>query len=261
MGDGLASFFGAFCETELKTCFTTFLKTFFAAHVACGLEHVLVVMPFEAVVLVTFALEGVHFEEVEALLGLSQSRHFRVGADEAHLEVAHPLVEVGGGLLGLVELADAQDVVLGEDVVHGLHPEPLGEVAVAEDEEVAGVDAFELALPVVEVVVAHAEVEVEDVDGEDFLDVLVVLAGGDVLGDGLGGGVEDTFEEVEVIGLLDLDEDDLAEAVLGLDIDAVELVLFVLLVALAFEEFGDGDVLAEDGGDEPLEDGEVGLVA
>ena len=122
-------------------------------------------------------------------------------------------------------------------------------------------DAFELALPVVEVVVAHAEVEVEDVDGEDLLDVLVVLAGGDVLGDGLGGGVEDTFEEVEVIGLLDLDEDDLAEAVLGLDVDAVELVLFVLLVALAFEEFGDGDVLAEDGGDEPLEDGEVGLVA
>jgi hypothetical protein len=104
---------------------------------------------------------------------------------------------------------------------------------------------------VVEVVVAEAEVEVEDVDGEDLLDVLVVVADGDVLSDGLGGAVEDSFEEVEVVGLLDLDEDDVAEAVLGLDIDAVELVVFVALVALAFEEFGDGDVFVEDSGDEP----------
>ena len=79
------------------------------------------------------------------------------------------------------------------------------------------------------------------------------MADGDVLGDGLGGAVEDAFEEVEVVGLLDLDDDDVAEAVLGFDVDAVELVVFVALVALAFEEFGDDDVFVEDGGDESLD--------
>ena len=121
--------------------------------------------------------------------------------------------------------------------------------------------AEELALSVVEVVLAIAEVVVEDVYGEDLLDVLVVLSDFDVLCDGLGGAVNDALEEVEVFGELDLDDDDLAEAVEGFDIDAVGFVVFVLSVALAFEELCDLDGFTDDGGDEAFEDFEVGFVA
>lgn len=224
-------------------------------------EHVLVVVAVEAVVFVAFAFLVCHVEDVQSFHGLFQSWDLGVRVDISDFEVPKPLFPWRGGHFGLVVLVDAKHVVFREDVVHGLHSQPFWEVAVSEDETVASVDSYELALTVVEVVVADAEVEIEDVDGEDLLDVLVVKARGNMLGDGLGGAVEDAFEEVEVVGLLYFDEDDLAEGVLGLDIDAVELVVLVAFVALAFEYFGDGDVLVEDGGDESLQDGEVGLVA
>ena len=108
-------------------------------------------------------------------------------------------------------------------------------------------DPGEFALAVIEVVVADAEVEIEDVDGEDLLDVLVIVPDGDVFCDGLGSAVKDALEEVEVVGLLYLDEYDLTEAVLGLDVDAVELVVFEALVAFALEEFCNGDLFSEYG--------------
>ncbi len=58
-----------------------------------------------------------------------------------------------------------------------------------------------------------------------------------MLRDRLGHAVEDALEVVVLLGLLYLHEDDVAVAVLGLDVDAVVLVLPVLLVALALKDF------------------------
>ena len=113
----------------------------------------------------------------------------------------------------------------------------------------------------VEVVLAVAEVVVKDVDGEDLFDVLVVLSNPDMFGDGLGGAIEDTLEEVEVFGELDLDDDNLAEAVEGFDVHVIGFVVFVLSVALAFKELCDVYGFSDDGGDKAFEDVEVCFVA
>ena len=82
-----------------------------------------------------------------------------------------------------------------------------------------------------------------------------------MLDDGLGGTEEDALQELGLGGLLDLDEEDLAPVVGGLDIDAVGLGVALLSVALALEEFDDVDLFIQKGGEEAFEDSERGLVA
>ena len=82
-----------------------------------------------------------------------------------------------------------------------------------------------------------------------------------MLGDGLAGAVEDALQVIELAGELHLDDDQVALAVLGLDVDAVEPVGVRLLVRLALEQLHDVDLLIEEHGDEALEDAEIGLVA
>ena len=122
-------------------------------------------------------------------------------------------------------------------------------------------DAGEDGLAVIEVVAALAEVEVQDVDGIDFLHLVVLVAYLDVFGDGLGHSVEHALEVVELAGELNLYDDYLTLAVDGLDVYAVELGLACLLVALAFQQLAYDYLLAQKDGDETFEDGKVGLVA
>ena len=128
-------------------------------------------------------------------------------------------------------------------------------------ERVLGMDARQRGLPVVEIVGTLAEVEIQDVDADHLPDPLVVLAHLHVLGDGLRHAIEHALQIVQLAALLNLDDDDLAAGILGLDVHAVELVVPVLLVRLALEQFHDRHLLTDEHGNQTFEDGEVGLVA
>ena len=82
-----------------------------------------------------------------------------------------------------------------------------------------------------------------------------------MLRDGLGHAVEDTLQVIQLPRVLYLDDDDLALAVAGLDIHPVELVTLRELVALALQQFHDGDGLTQEHGEETLQHAEVGLLA
>ena len=121
--------------------------------------------------------------------------------------------------------------------------------------------ADEMVLPVVEVIAPFAEVEVNDADGIDFLDFAVGLAERDMLRDGFCRAIEQAFQVVNLTGVLHLDDDDVSLAVLGFDVHTVELVVFVLLVAFAFQNFDNLGLVIEKHGEESLQHAEVGFVA
>ena len=66
-----------------------------------------------------------------------------------------------------------------------------------------------------------------------------------MLGDGFRHSVKDSLEEIQLSRLLDLNEDNLTLAVARLDVDAVELVALILLVALAFQYLHNLDFLTD----------------
>lgn len=68
-------------------------------------------------------------------------------------------------------------------------------------------------------------------------------------------------KEKQKLRLLYLHNDDCALAVLGLDVHAVEFVVWVVLVAFALQQLDDVDRLVEENGDQAFEHSEVGLVA
>ena len=111
------------------------------------------------------------------------------------------------------------------------------------------------------VVVAAAELEVEDVDGVDLLDDAVVFADANLVVDGRGGAEEYALEEVALLGELHLNDDILAGSGLGLYIHAVALVLKTLLVALTLQYLSDGHRLAQEYGNQALKYLLVRLVA
>ena len=82
-----------------------------------------------------------------------------------------------------------------------------------------------------------------------------------MLGDGARHAIKDALKVVQLARLLYLDDDDFTLAVLGFDVNAVELVLRVVLVALAFQQFHDVDRLVEEHGNQAFEHAEVSLVA
>ena len=130
-----------------------------------------------------------------------------------------------------------------------------------EIEKLVGMDSAELGLAVVDVVGAAPEGEIDYVDAVNFADVGVVLAALDVLGHEFGRAEEHTLEIGYLRVVLNLDENQLVFGILGEDVDAVVLVGLVFLVALAFEEILDCNLLVEESREKPLKDREVGLVA
>ena len=126
---------------------------------------------------------------------------------------------------------------------------------------IACMHADKLVLAMVQIVAPHAQVEIQDADGIHFLDLAIRVAQVDVLRDGLGHAVEDTLQVIQLPRVLYLDDDDLALAVAGLDIHPVELVTLRELVALALQQFHDGDGLTQEHGEETFQHAEVGLLA
>ena len=125
---------------------------------------------------------------------------------------------------------------------------------------VVGVNALQHRLTVVEVVIALAHVEVEDVDTEHLLHLGVAITAADVFGNGLCHTVDHALQVIELARLLNLNKDNLALRVLGLDIYAVILVILSLLVRLGVQQLHDGHFLLHQHRDQSLENGKVSLI-
>ena len=116
-------------------------------------------------------------------------------------------------------------------------------------------------LTVVQVIVALADVEIENADGVHFLHLGVKFSQLNMLRDGFGNAEEDALQIVYLTRVLHLDDDDFVLTVARFDVHAVEFVVFALLVALAFQYLDDADRLAQQHGEETFEHAEVGFVA
>ena len=95
----------------------------------------------------------------------------------------------------MVELVDADDEVFGKDLFGGAHLQGVG-LVVGDLEGVVGVYTGEGSDTVIEVVLALAQREVDDVDGVDLLHLLVAVSEAHVVGDDFRHAVKNTFQIV-----------------------------------------------------------------
>ena len=223
-----------------------------------GLHHVSVAAKVVDVVVVDAAFLVRHAQILQTLAGLNQTGHRRVRADVLVLQVLHPFLQRTHG--HLVELVHADDEILREHILWSHHAQVVTLVG-RQPQSVLCVYADKRGLTVVQVVGTLAKTEVQDINAVHFLHLEIVLAASHVLGDGLRHTVEHALEVVQLAALLYLHQDDFSFGVPGLDVNTVKLVLTVLLVRLALQQFHDGHLLAHQYRDETLEDGKVGLVA
>ncbi len=117
--------------------------------------------------------------------------------------------------------------------------------------------SHKVVLSLIDVVVALAEVEVEYTDRVDLLHALIGVPKVDVFGDGLRHAVEDALKVEYLRGVLHLYDYNLALAVAGLYVYAVELVVGVSLVSLAFKDVHHFHLLTEEYGEEAFQHSEV----
>ena len=94
------------------------------------------------------------------------------------------------------------------------------------------------------IVIATAEVEVEDIDGINLFDDTVVLADTYLVSDSRGRSEQDALEEVALLRQLHLHDDVLTIHGLGLHVHAVALILTPVLIVLTFQYLGDRNRLA-----------------
>ena len=91
--------------------------------------------------------------------------------------------------------------------------------------------------------------------------MVILVAKLDMLRDGLGNTVEDALQVVELARLLDLHEDNLTLGVLGLDVNAVELVVDIILIAFTLQNLVNLHLLFKEHGHETLQHCEICFVA
>ena len=94
------------------------------------------------------------------------------------VQVVNPLLQRAFG--HLVEFIHFQYVIFWKQLADAIHLEPLL-LERRQIEDVSQMLPFELGLPVVEVVLAHAEGKIDDVHAVDLADFLVIVAPIDVL--------------------------------------------------------------------------------
>ena len=102
-----------------------------------------------------------------------------------------------------------------------------------------------------------ADVEIKHADGIDFFHLIVFLTQRNMFRNGLGYTIKYPFQIIKLTGVLDFDDDNLILAVLGLDVYPVELVVGGQLVTLAFQNFDNLDLLADEYGKESFENTEI----
>ena len=115
---------------------------------------------------------GRHAVVLQFLPCFAQPRSFRIRLDFSGFQVVHPFFQ--WRLCDLVELVHADDVIFREDLPWVFGQD--GILLLGRDLQFIGsVHADETVLPVVEVVVALSQIEIDDADGVHLLDVSIAL--------------------------------------------------------------------------------------
>ena len=113
----------------------------------------------------------------------------------------------------------------------------------------------------IEIVGTLTQIEVDDADGVHLLYLVVLAAQIDMFCNRLGYTIENTLQIIKFACLLNLNDDNLIFGVLGLDVDAIELVFLVLLVSLTLQYLDNPDLFVEQYCHQSFEHIKVSLVA
>ena len=114
---------------------------------------------------------------------------------------------------------------------------------------------------VIDIVIATAQVEIEDIDRVDLLDVFVVATQFHLLNNGFRRAKKDALHEMSLTGQLHLYDNVFTLVGLGLHIYTVQLVFFRILIALAFQHLGDSDGFADEHSHQSLQHFGIRLVS
>ena len=206
-------------------------------------------------VVVTFGRRHIVIDQF--LASLAQAGCLSVGTDGTGLQILNPLFKRSNG--HFVEFVHADQIVFGEDALGQLVDDSIlllgGNLQL-----VACMYSLKRASTVVEIIVSLADIEIEDANRIDFFDFVVAVAQGNVFGDGFGHSIENTFQVIQLAGVLHFHNNDFPFAVKRFDIHAVELVFSGLLVALAFQQFEDGHFLVQEHSEEAFQYAEVSFL-
>ena len=199
-----------------------------------------------------------HPFQTELLAGFMQARRRRVFRNVTRIEEIYPLLQ--RYFRPSVEVVHLQDIVFRVKVAHRADLELLL-LEGGQTQKLAVVDALELRLPVIDHVRAVAQIEIHDVHAVYLPDMLVPFPAVDVFRHELRRAEQHPLEIGELRVVLHLDDEQLATVVFRQQVHTVLLVVFVLLVALALQQFLYLDRLVQQRGEQPLQHAEVGLVA
>ena len=168
-----------------------------------GLHHVGVAHQRIHIIVVGTSLFGRHAEILQTFARLLQARHRGVGLDILVLQVLHPLFQRTDGQC--VELVDTDDEIFGEHVLRVLHMQIITLMS-SQLQRVVRMHTHQRCLTMIQVVGPLAQIEIDDIDGIDFLDMIVALTAANMLGHGLGHTIEHTLQIVQLARLLNLDQ-------------------------------------------------------
>ena len=189
---------------------------------------------------------------------LFQSGCFGIRADDTGFEIFNPFFEGSDGYF--IEFVHPDQEVFGEDFGRQF---PYDGVLLFSGhfKEVACMYPHESVLPVIQVVVSPSDVEIEYADGVHLLHLRVEFSQFDMLCDGLCHSEEDSLQIIDFAGVLHLYDDDFVFAVPGLDVHAVEFLVFALLVSFTFQYLYDAYRFVQQHCEETLQHAEVGFIA
>ena len=207
--------------------------------------------------IVGVTLRGGHGVITQFLTRLTEAGSLRSGLDRTVLQVFHPFLQRRDG--HLVELVDPDQDVFREYLGRqtGNDRVPLLDI---DQQAIFRMHADELVLPVIEIILPDTNVEIKDADGVNLFHPRVGVAQMDVLRNGFRHAIQYTLQIIELPRVLDLDDDNLALAIQGLDVHSIELVVGGQLVPLALQQLHDRDFLAQEYGEETLQHVEIRLL-
>ena len=125
----------------------------------------------------------------------------------------------------------------------------------------AGMEAFELCLPVIHIVITLPVIAVKDAYGIHLLDLIVFIPDVYVFGYGFAGAIQDALQIIQLTCQLHLHQYKMPPAVLCLDVHAVELILGRILVALTLQYLLNMHCFSGKDCDKSLKNIEICLVA
>ena len=172
-------------------------------------------------------------------------------------EIVNPFIQAAFG--HVVEVIDLDDVVFRIDLADHVILKD-GGLPAAQREDVVLMDAAELGLAVIDIILAVAEVKIDEVDRVDFPDLLIQLAFLEVIDNELGGGKKRAVEVVPFGIVLQFHDNELVRRGLHQHIQAVALEFFGRHVAFAFQQLPHRQIVAEQGRQKALQNFKIRLV-